>query len=416
MAAEKYVRPQKHNSWFNVMPERDFKNLPSAKVDFLDSFVTLEADGKGSYNVRYEGKTPLLVEKHFGFICVWFGDNLQQADWPFPTLFEESFGQDFIISQPKIFKDTNLLDLIENNGDPIHFKTVHKWLEVNLSDHIYTDTKYSLKMQGKVKYAQSSESRLKNWLAKIMPATEYSQVLAFHGPGFGSGNIVTEPDIKAQLILAFMPIGENDLRLHIAASVDEKSFPKWMQTLFSFIPFVSLHDLVSWALTKAGKDDTEGDYRIWYTKRSLKDPKLLKGENNIIKIREWMSAFYLKDFKQPLQTEKPELEKDWAFLAVTGDVDKGKVNRFTVKGEELIAIQTSSGDYSVFEAHCPHQGAHLGHGGVLKDDCISCPFHKFYFNSEGQFIGTKTDGKPKDNMSLTKVAHQLVENRLEVLV
>ena len=416
MAGAKYVRPQKHNSWFNLLPERDFKKLSSSRVDFLDTFATLEKDAKGSYKVLYEGKTPLLVELHYGFICVWFGDNLQQADWPFPTLFEESYGKKFIISQPAIFEDTNLLDLIENNGDPLHFKTVHKWLEVNLSEHVYTDTKYSLKMAGTVKYAKSSESPIKRALSNLLPATEYSQTLAFHGPGFGSGNIVTEPSLKAQLILAFMPIGENDLRLHVAASVDEQSFPLWMRRLFAIIPFVSLHDVVSWALTLAGRDDTEGDYRIWHKKRSLKEPKLLKNEQNIIKIRQWMSSFYMKDFAQPEQIEKPESEKEWAFLATTADVNKDKVNRFNVKGEELIAIQASNGEYSVFEAHCPHQGAHLGHGGKLKDDCIACPFHEFYFNAQGKFVGTKTDGTPKDSMSLSKVSHQMVENRLEVLV
>ena len=43
MGSPKYIRPQKHNSWFNVMPVRDFARLKSPRVPFLDSFVTVEA-------------------------------------------------------------------------------------------------------------------------------------------------------------------------------------------------------------------------------------------------------------------------------------------------------------------------------------------------------------------------------------
>jgi len=224
MAAEKYIRPQKHNSWFNLLPVKEFKKLKTNKAQFLDSFVTIELVND-EYKVLFEGVSPLIVEIHFGFICVWFGDNLETPDWPFPKLFEESFGHDFVIAKPRLFNDTNLLDLIENNGDPIHFKTVHQWLEVNLSEHEYTPTKYSLNMRGKVQYARSANSVFKRFLSKFLPVTEYSQKLSFHGPGFGSGAIVTEPDLKAQLILAFLPVGDNDLRLHLAESVTVGSFP-----------------------------------------------------------------------------------------------------------------------------------------------------------------------------------------------
>lgn len=416
MAGTKYVRPQKHNSWFNVMPVRDFTKMKSRKVPFLDSFVTIESHGKESYNVYYEGEKPMYVTVQYGFICVWFGDNLEKPDWPFPILFDENFGHDFIISEPRVFKDTNLLDLIENNGDPIHFKTVHKWLEIKLSDHVYTDRKYSLKMKGKVQYARSADSAIKRSISKLLPTTEYAQELSFHGPGFGAGNIVTEPDINAHLILAFTPLGDNDLKLHLAASIKEKSLPWWLRQSFSLNPFLSLHDVLSWALVKAGVDDTDGDYRIWHTKRSLKDPKLLPGEDNIVKIREWMSTFYLKDFKQPKQKKKTKAEKSWSLLGKTSEIKNGKVNRFTVSGEELIAVKNIDGELNVFEAHCPHQGAHLGYGGELEDDCISCPFHKFYFNSEGKYVGSTPKGKPKDTMKLAKINHKILEDKIEVFV
>ena len=29
------------------------------------------------------------------------------------------------------------------------------------------------------------------------------------------------------------------------------------------------------------------------------------------------------------------------------------------------------------DAYCPHMGAHLAEGGVVKDSCIECPFHQW---------------------------------------
>ncbi len=42
----------------------------------------------------------------------------------------------------------------------------------------------------------------------------------------------------------------------------------------------------------------------------------------------------------------------------------------------LIAVKTAQG-MRVFDAHCPHRGAHLGQGGCLQNDVIVCPFHGY---------------------------------------
>ncbi|MBW2404476.1 MAG: hypothetical protein JRF42_11885 [Deltaproteobacteria bacterium] len=154
------------------------------------------------------------------------------------------------------------MDLIENNGDQLHFKTVHRWHSVSISDHTYTDRVFRLKMSGVISYARSSESAVKRTLSRIVPVSDYHQDLAFHGPGFGAGQISTNGGLQAQLVLAFTPIGDNDLRLYLAASVDESTLPSWLRALFRLNPFVSLHDLLSRAIVRAGADDTDGDYRI----------------------------------------------------------------------------------------------------------------------------------------------------------
>lgn len=417
MGSPKYVRPQKHNSWFSVLPVRDFPRLKSARVPFLDSFITIESSGsEPGYVVRYEGVHPMHVTLRFGFICVWFGDDLENPAWPFPTLFERTFGRDFVVSKPRLFKNTNLLDLIENNGDEIHFKTVHHWHSVKICEHTYTDRVFRLKMSGLVSYARSSESAIKRTLAKALPVSDYEQDLAFHGPGFGAGQIFTNGGLEAQLVLAFTPIGDHDLRLQFATSVNEAALPKWLRSVFRFAPLLSLHDLLAWAVATAGLDDTAGDYRIWRHKRSLKDPKLLPAESEIIRIRQWMSQYYLRDFEQPPDTTKRDDQKRWVLLGADREITGGQVHTFNVAGEEVVAYRTLGGDLRVFEAHCPHQGAHLGHGGVLEGDCLSCPFHRFYFNPDGEFVGTKPGGRPKPQMKLNRVTHRVDEGRVEVLV
>lgn len=417
MGSPKYVRPQKHNSWFNVVPVRDFADLKSPRVPFLDSFVTVEASPEEpGYVVRYEGVHPMQVTVQYGFICVWFGDDLTEPRWPFPILFDRSFGRDFVIGKARVFENTNLLDLIENNGDQIHFKTVHRWHSVSISDHAYTDRVFRLNMSGVVSYAGSSESVVKRTLSRLLPVSDYHQDLTFHGPGFGAGQISTNGGLRAQLVLAFTPVGENNLKLHLAASVDETTLPLWLRALFRLNPLISLHDLLSRAIAKAGADDTEGDYRIWRHKRSLKDPKLLPGEADIVRIREWMSQYYLKDFEQPPQPIKTEEQKRWTLLGRDEEITAGRVHSYTVAGEEMVAYRASNGELRIVEAHCPHQGAHLGHGGRLKDDCLSCPFHHFYFNAQGEFVGTRPEGKPKPLMKLHRVEHRVSNDRIEVFV
>jgi len=51
----------------------------------------------------------------------------------------------------------------------------------------------------------------------------------------------------------------------------------------------------------------------------------------------------------------------------------------------LVIVRTDQG-IRVFNADCPHRGAHLGYGGRLNNDCIVCPFHGYRIGlgQEGQ--------------------------------
>ena len=40
----------------------------------------------------------------------------------------------------------------------------------------------------------------------------------------------------------------------------------------------------------------------------------------------------------------------------------------------------------MFDAFCPHLGAHLGYGGTVHGDCIVCPFHGWRFDGDGSNV------------------------------
>lgn len=63
----------------------------------------------------------------------------------------------------------------------------------------------------------------------------------------------------------------------------------------------------------------------------------------------------------------------WYLAAYEDEVPEG-VAPLALGRRRLMTVR--EGDrVRVFDADCPHRGAHLGHGGVLTGDCIECPFH-----------------------------------------
>jgi phenylpropionate dioxygenase-like ring-hydroxylating dioxygenase large terminal subunit len=74
----------------------------------------------------------------------------------------------------------------------------------------------------------------------------------------------------------------------------------------------------------------------------------------------------------------------WYAVTSIAEVQSKKVLPIQALGKDLVAFQTESGAISVLDAHCPHQGAHLGHGGTVKGETIECPFHKWCFTKEGK--------------------------------
>ena len=76
----------------------------------------------------------------------------------------------------------------------------------------------------------------------------------------------------------------------------------------------------------------------------------------------------------------------WFLLAVSDELRVGDVRPLHYFGRELVLFRTESGQARVFDAYCPHLGAHLGHGGKVVGDSLRCPFHAWRFDGDGTCV------------------------------
>ena len=74
----------------------------------------------------------------------------------------------------------------------------------------------------------------------------------------------------------------------------------------------------------------------------------------------------------------------WFRIASSKELRAGEVKPLYYFGKDLVLFRTKKGKAHVFDAHCPHLGAHLGYGGRVKGETIQCPFHGWCFSGEGQ--------------------------------
>lgn len=87
-----------------------------------------------------------------------------------------------------------------------------------------------------------------------------------------------------------------------------------------------------------------------------------------------LGLFILFSFYRSLHRQKNQQNLDRMF-----------VFNFNFSGQNFVVFRTESGEVHIFDAYCPHLGANLGVGGIVKDDCIECPFHQWSFRaSDGE--------------------------------
>ncbi len=76
----------------------------------------------------------------------------------------------------------------------------------------------------------------------------------------------------------------------------------------------------------------------------------------------------------------------WFRVSDSDDLAVGQLRSLRYLGRELVLFRGEDGRARVFDAFCPHLGAHLGHGGRVEGNTIRCPFHAWRFDAEGRCV------------------------------
>ncbi len=76
----------------------------------------------------------------------------------------------------------------------------------------------------------------------------------------------------------------------------------------------------------------------------------------------------------------------WFGVSDSDELASGEVRAIRYFDRELVILRGENGVARVFDAYCPHLGAHLGHGGVLEGDRLRCPFHGWRFDGDGRCV------------------------------
>ena len=74
----------------------------------------------------------------------------------------------------------------------------------------------------------------------------------------------------------------------------------------------------------------------------------------------------------------------WFQVAWSEEIPVGGVRPLRYFGTDLVAYRGESGELTVLDAYCPHLGAHLGYGGCVAGDDITCPFHGWQWSAAGE--------------------------------
>lgn len=83
----------------------------------------------------------------------------------------------------------------------------------------------------------------------------------------------------------------------------------------------------------------------------------------------------------------PASPNGWFGVAASTDLGVGDVRPLSYLGRDLVLFRGDDGTARVFDAYCPHLGAHLGVGGRVCGDGLACPFHGWRFGADGGLVG-----------------------------
>ncbi len=87
---------------------------------------------------------------------------------------------------------------------------------------------------------------------------------------------------------------------------------------------------------------------------------------------------------QDIHAKRPSFARGWYLVDWTAALAAGEVKPLAYFGKHYVLFRGEDGQARLFDAHCPHLGAHLGYGGRVQGSDIVCPFHAWRFGSDGR--------------------------------
>lgn len=105
----------------------------------------------------------------------------------------------------------------------------------------------------------------------------------------------------------------------------------------------------------------------------------------------------------------PPFPNGWYVLAESREVKSGCAISVDCLGENFVVFRSNkSGKVFVLDAYCPHMGANLGVGGIVRGDCVECPFHEWKFSGEtGECVNIPYSKDGLAGRELMNLVHEL---------
>ncbi|ESN96223.1 hypothetical protein HELRODRAFT_107375 [Helobdella robusta] len=78
----------------------------------------------------------------------------------------------------------------------------------------------------------------------------------------------------------------------------------------------------------------------------------------------------------------PVYPNGWFSLLESRDLKCGDARSVSCLGKNIAVFRAEDGRAHALHAYCPHMGANLAVGGVVKKNCLECPFHGWQFRGD----------------------------------
>lgn len=81
----------------------------------------------------------------------------------------------------------------------------------------------------------------------------------------------------------------------------------------------------------------------------------------------------------------PAYPRGWYSLCDSDELAVAEIKPIQMLGQEFVVVRAEDGRARIYDAYCPHLGAHLAYGGTIEEGNIRCPFHGWQFSAaDGQ--------------------------------